>query len=98
MIVLTGNLLYLGALGILAWSYDVDIGRVAHAGLGSEKLVAVVGKSDASVVCPLVGNLLYFALEVCLIEIQGSVPYTDEGKALVVLVPYEALNAGVELV
>jgi hypothetical protein len=70
---------------------------VTHASLGSEKLVAVVGKSDASVVCPLVGNLLYFALEVSLIEVQGSVPYADEGEALVVLVPYEALYAGVEL-
>ena len=25
--------------------------------------------------CPFVGNLFYFALEVCLVEVQGSVPY-----------------------
>ena len=91
MVVLVGNLLYLGALGILARGNDVDISRVAHACLGSEKLVAAVGKRDASVVSPLVGNLLHFALEVSLIEVQGSVPYADEAEALVVLVPYEAL-------
>ena len=97
MVVLAGNLLYLGTLGVLAWIYDVDISRMTHASLGSKKLVAVVGKRDASVVSPLVGNLLYFALEVSLIEVQGSVPYADEAEALVVLVPYEALYVRVEL-
>jgi len=91
VVVLVGNLLYLGALGILARGNDVDICRVAHACLGSEKLVAAVGERDASVVCPLVGNLLHFALEVGLIEVQGSVPNADEAEALAVLVPYEAL-------
>ena len=51
----------------------------------------------ASVVSPLIGNLLDFALEVGLVEVQGSVPYTDEGEALAVLVPYESLDVAVEL-
>ena len=92
-----GNLLHLGALAVLTWCHHVDVGRMRHASTGGENLVAVVGESHASVVSPVVGDLLHLALQVGLVEVQGSMPYTDEGEALGVFVPCEALDVGVEL-
>ena len=98
MVVLVGNLFHLSRLDVFTWCNDIDICRMTHARFGSEKFVAIVGKGYTSVVSPLVGNLFYLTLEVSLVEIESSVPNTDEGKALVVLVPYEAFNIGIELI
>ena len=98
MVVLVRNLFYLSTFGILTRGNDIDIGRMTHACTGSENLVAIICQSYATIISPVVGDLFNFALEVGLIEVQGSVPNTYESKALVVLVPYESFYVGVKLV
>ena len=91
MVVLTGYLFHLGGLCVLAGCHHIDVGRMAHACTCGEYLVAVVGKRNTSIVSPVVGDLFYLTLEVGLVKIQCSVPYTYKGKTLVVLVPCESL-------
>ena len=78
MLVLAAYLLHLGLLHVLAGSDDIYVGGSRDALSGGKQTIAVVGELYAAEVSLVVGELAKLALEVHLIEVDTSVPYTDE--------------------
>ena len=96
MLVLATDLLNFSLLHILARSNYIDVGWSGDALTCGEEAIAVVGKLDAAEVGLVVGELAKFALEIHLLEIDTSMPYTYERQALGVGIPAERIYVGVE--
>ena len=76
---------------------DKNVIGVAHRMTGNKQLLGITYHLQAAVVVLAFGNLMDFSAKISLVDVGTSMPYGNEIDTLVVRVPAECIDIGIEL-